>query len=112
MDLLRVARISSINYEKGKARVVYKDRDNCTTIEVPFIVHNGNYHMPGVNDLVWVMHQPNGSAEAVILGRYWSDEYTSPENAKQGLYRTDMSRKQGKAYVEYSDPEDGDGNRA
>lgn len=110
LDGLRVGRISSINYKKGKARVVYEDRDNCTTIELPFLTYNQNYHMPAVNDLVWVLHMPSGPAEAVILGRYWNDEYTSPDEAKQGFNRTDFSRKQGKAYVQYADPEDGEGN--
>ena len=89
---------------------MYSDRDDCTTIELPFAVYNGNYHLPKVNDLVWVLHMPNGSSEGLILGDYWNDEHRPPDNAKQGLYRTEFSRTKGKAYAEYADPDDGDGN--
>ena len=110
MDILRVGKISSVDYEKGVARVVYSDRDNCTTIELPFIVFNSCYHLPKVDDLCLVIHMPNGSVQGFILGDYWNDNHTPPEGAKQGLYRVEYSRTKGKSYMEYADPDDGDGN--
>ena len=110
MDQIRQGRISSINYKEGKARVVYSDRDDCTTIELPFIVFNNCYHPPNVDDDCLVLHMPNGSVQGFILGDFWNDNHKPPDGAKQGLYRTEYSRTKGKAYSEYADPDDGDGN--
>ena len=37
IQVLRVGKISSINYPNGTARVTYEDRDGATTGELPFI---------------------------------------------------------------------------
>ena len=34
---IRLGKISSINYTAGKARVVYEDRDDSVTSELPFL---------------------------------------------------------------------------
>lgn len=111
MENLRVGKISSLNYEKGTARVVYTDRDDCVTAELPFLAEFEEYYLPEVDDLVWVLHMPGGSSvKGLILGRYWSKNHTPPDGAKQGLRRKDYSRKQGSCYTEYDDPEVGEGN--
>lgn len=109
-NFLRVGKISSCNYENGTARVVYKDRDDCTTIELPFMSPFEEYYIPEVDDLVWVLHLPNGSSKGLILGRYWSKHHTPPEGVKQGIRRKDLSRHQGKCYWQYADSEVGEGN--
>lgn len=108
---LRVGKISSLNYEKGLARVVYTDRDDCVTAELPFLAPYNEYNLPEVDDMVWVLHMAESSSvKGLILGRYWSKNHTPPDNAKQGLRRKDFSRKQGSCYFEYEDPDVGDGN--
>lgn len=109
-SFLRVGKISSCNYEKGLARVVYTDRDKCTTIELPFMCPFEEYYVPEVDDLVWVLHLSNGSSKGLILGRYWSKNHTPPDGVKQGVRRKDYSRKQGKCYWQYDDSEVGEGN--
>ncbi|MEE1137318.1 MAG: hypothetical protein U0M02_02440 [Acutalibacteraceae bacterium] len=109
-DFLRIGKISSCNYEKGLARIVYADRDDCTTIELPFMCPFEEYYVPEVDDLVWVLHLPNGSSKGLILGRYWSKNHTPPDGVKQGIRRKDFSREQGKCYWQYDDTEVGEGN--
>lgn len=108
---LRVGKISSLNYEKGMARVVYTDRDDCVTAELPFLASYDEYNLPEVDDLVWVLHMAESSSvKGLILGRYWNQKHTPPDGAKQGLRRKDFSRKQGRCYSEYDDPEVGKDN--
>lgn len=38
MDTIRIGRISAINYTDGTARIVYTDRDNAVTPELPAAV--------------------------------------------------------------------------
>jgi len=87
MDTLRIGKISSVNYEQGTARVLYTDRDNAVTAELPLLTGEGS--MPNVDDLVLVCHLPNGAAAGVILGRFWNDNNRPTEGAA-GLYRKDL----------------------
>lgn len=43
---IRLGKISSINYTAGKARVVYEDRDDSVTSELPFLALQ--YNIPKV----------------------------------------------------------------
>ena len=56
---IRLGKISSINYTAGKARVVYEDRDDSVTSELPFLALQ--YNIPKVDDLVVVACFSNGS---------------------------------------------------
>lgn len=97
---IRTGRISAINYENGTVRVLYRDNQEKTTAEIPLLANE--YHMPEVDDLVLVVHQSNGEAFGVVLGRPWSQKNIPPEGFA-GLYRKDFSRTHGKAMVRYDD---------
>ena len=60
MDTIRIGRISAINYTDGTARIVYTDRDNAVTPELPLL--SAEYCMPKVDDLVLVLHLPTGAS--------------------------------------------------
>lgn len=107
MDVIRKGKISSVNAEAGKCRVVYSDRDNCTTVELPLCVFNNEYAVPEVGDQVTVLHQPNGPASGFILGDYWSETHTTPEHTGQGYRRKDFDR-DGKCFWEYGGDSDGE----
>ena len=103
MSGLRIGRISSVNYAAGTARILYKDKSEEVTREMPLL--SAEYCMPEVDDLVLVAHLSNGKEAAVILGRFWSDKNKPPES-KKGLYRKDFSRAEGKAMLRYAEDED------
>lgn len=107
-NIFRVGRISSVNYEKGKVRIVYNDKDKAVTKEMPMF--SSEYHMPAVDDLVTVMHLPNGTEVGVVLGRVWTGKNNRPPEGFEGLYRKDLSRKNGKCMIRYEDTEEGEGN--
>ena len=98
MDTLRLGKISTINYKDGTARVLYTDRDNAVTAELPLL--SFEYRMPAVDDFVLVCHLPNGGAAGIILGPVWNDNNRPPEG-KEGLYRKDFDKTAGKCFLRY-----------
>ena len=98
MDTLRLGKISTINYKDGTARVLYTDRDNAVTAELPLL--SFEYRMPSVDDFVLVCHLPNGGAAGIILGPVWNDNNRPPEG-KEGLYRKDLDKNAGKCFLRY-----------
>lgn len=98
MDTLRLGKISTINYKDGTARVLYTDRDNAVTAELPLL--SIEYRMPAVDDFVLVCHLPNGGAAGIILGPIWNDNNRPPEG-KEGLYRKDFDKTAGKCFLRY-----------
>ena len=45
-NILRIGKISSINYPEGTARISYEDKDGSTTSELPFLAWE--YWMPKI----------------------------------------------------------------
>lgn len=98
-QVLRIGKISSVNYKNGTARVTYEDRDGSTTNELPFLAWT--YWMPKVGDKVLVGHLSNGSTSAVILGPTWGDDHR-PADFGEDLYRQELSTTPGEAAITYS----------
>ena len=103
MDVLRTGRISSLNVQKGYARVTYQDRDNMVTSEMPLLQFGHIYWLPRVGDPVMVVHSDNGGEMGVILGRYWCNENVPPE-PKEEFFRQEFERG-GKSFLRHSEGE-------
>ena len=99
IQVLRIGKISSVNYKNGTARVTYEDRDGSTTNELPFLAWV--YWMPKIAERVLVGHLSNGSASAVILGPIWGEDHR-PAEYGDDLYRQEMCGTPGKAMDTYS----------
>ncbi len=99
-SLLRIGKVSSINYPKGTARVTYEDKSDSTSSEMSFLAWE--YWMPRIGDQVLVAHLSNGTCAGVILGPVWHNGYRPVEGFK-GLYRRELSTTQGKAVERYDD---------
>jgi hypothetical protein len=97
-DYLRIGKISSFNYPNGTARVTYEDKDQSTTVEMPFISYQ--YWMPAVGDQVLVAHLSTGTSAAVILGPVWHDGMR-PDEGFEGLYKKEYANRPGKAGERY-----------
>lgn len=99
-NILRIGKISSINYKNGTARVAYEDLGTGATSEMPFI--SWIYWMPRVGDQVLVAHLSNGTSRAVIVGPVWHGD-ARPYEGAEGLYRFEYSNTQNKAFEKYTD---------
>lgn len=91
---IRLGKISSIDYAKGMARVVYHEKDDDVTRLIPLLSHE--YKMPPVGSQVLVVHLSNGTEAGVVLGRPWSDKNAPPEGGAN-LYRKDLGQNPGDA---------------
>ena len=100
--VLRIGKVSSVNYTNGTARITYEDRGSATTIELPVLAWE--YWMPEVEDRVLVGHLSNSSTSAVILGPIWHDDHR-PVEGVEGIRRREYEHTQGAAYERYDETE-------
>jgi len=101
-NLIRVGKVSSVNHELGMIRVVYLDKGSSVTAELPVLSFNGEYKMPGIDDLVLVTHLSNGSAAGIVLGTFWS-KANRPGRAGEDIYHKELGRKNGAAYFDFDE---------
>ncbi len=99
---LRVGKVSSVDYDTGMMQVVYTDKDNAVTAKVPYANYNNEYCMPKIGEQVLVAHMSNGSSRGVALCTMWNAKNTPPESGK-GLYRKELSKVPGAAYVRFEE---------
>ena len=97
-NVIRVGKVSAIDYQAGTVRVVYHDKDDSVTRPIPML--SPEYKMPEIGDQVLVVHLSNGTEAGVVLGRPWSDKNRPPESGA-GLYRKDLGRAIGEAVIRY-----------
>ena len=97
MDVSRIGKISTIDPQKGMAKVHYEDTGN-TTSDLPIFKLGDEYCMPKVGEQVLVIHLSNDSSSGVIMGKFW-DESEPPGIADgyrkgfaEGAYETVQAR--------------------
>lgn len=92
MNEIRVGNVSSINYAAGTVRVVYPDKSDKSTAELPVFCGFGKeYQMPDVGDLVLVVHLSNDSSMGIAMGKFWNQSM-APKKVGQ-TYTIKNSRK-------------------
>lgn len=104
--LIRIGKISTIDYEAGMASVTYPEMDGNTTDKFPVFSLTGEYKMPTVGQEVLVLHLPTGQASGVILGGMWNKKNIPPKSGEH-IFRKELGDEPEEAYLEY-DRSDGD----
>lgn len=82
-DVVRIGRISTIDYARGTATVIYTDRGNESSPSFPFF--SAFYEMPRVDDTVVVLLLPNSTTRGFILGVPYSGARI-PTESGQGIF--------------------------
>ena len=100
--LIRIGKVSSVNYDQGMIRVTYPDRDDSVTAEIPMFSFTDEYKMPKVGSQVLVVHLSNGAAAGVCLGHYWNEKNVSKATG-EGVFRKELAQAYGEAFIEYKD---------
>ncbi|MGG1442166.1 phage baseplate assembly protein V [Brevibacillus laterosporus] len=81
-NLIRVGRVSVVYPERCTARVLFDDRDNLVSSELPMLgrgsLSNKDYWLPDVNEMVWCLFLPTGNQQGVILGTIFNKEDPPP----------------------------------
>lgn len=99
--LIRIGKVSSINYSDGMIRVTYPDMDDAVTAEFPVFSFTGEYKMPAVGDDVLVLHLSNGQSAGIVMGRYWNTK-NQPAVSGSGVFRKELGADAGDSYIQYS----------
>lgn len=100
--LIRIGKVSSVNYAQGMIRVTYPDRDDSVTAEIPVFSFTDEYKMPKVGSQVLVLHLSNGAAAGVCMGHYWNEKNISKATGA-GVFRKELASEYGEAFFEYKD---------
>lgn len=82
-DLVRIGRVSTVDYKAGTASVIYTDRKNETSPQFP--VFSAVYEMPKVDDTVVVIMLPNSGTKGFIVGVPFSSR-NKPKVTGQGIF--------------------------
>ena len=88
-DVIRIGKVSSVDYEKGMVSVYYEDRTAMVTSIMP-VLGNGRYKMPKIGESILVAHLSNGTNAAVILGTVFNDANV-PKMSGQNVYYEELS---------------------
>lgn len=87
-DVIRVGRVSSVDYTNGMVSVVYPDRDSMVTRKLPYFCHCGEYMMPAIDDEVIVCHLSDNSANGVVMGKFWDADNKPPVSGAGKFYKS------------------------
>ena len=99
--LIRMGKVSSIDYANGMISVTYPDLDNSTTDTFPVFSLTDEYKMPGIGQEVLVLHMSNGQSAGVVMGRYWNRGNRPPVSG-DNVFRNELGKAFGEAYIQYS----------
>lgn len=100
--LIRIGRVSSVNYESGMVKVTYPDLDDSVTDDFPVFSLSDEYKMPGVGQDILVLHLSNGQSAGVVMGKMWNESNVPPK-AGHGIFRKDFGSLLGSAFMEYDE---------
>jgi len=104
--LIRIGRVSTVDYENGMVSVTYPTLDADTTDKFPVFSMADEYKMPVVGEDVLVLHRPTGQSAGVILGKMWNTK-NMPRKSGEHVYSHEFGDEPDEAYMEY-DAADGD----
>lgn len=98
--LVRIGRVSKVDYERGMVAVTYPDLDNATTTFLPVLTHGNEYQMPGIGDDVTVLHYSSGQSRGVVIGSSWGGSNRPTRNG-DGIFRKELGKVPGECFIDY-----------
>ena len=89
-DAIRIGKVSSINSDKGTAKVTFTDRDDIVTRELPILFTKTSkdyyYCMPDIGERVRCFFDPEAPSKGFILGSFPSDTREPPIKDENKTY--------------------------
>lgn len=86
--MVRIGKISSVDEKRGTARVLFPDRQNSVSgdlpIVVPFTLSGKVYYVPEINERVVCIYDENGMG--FILGSFYADNRLPSQGDKNKVY--------------------------
>lgn len=85
-SLIKIGEVSSVDYAKGTARVVFDDDDSIVSNDLPVLqtntLQNKDHAMPDIGEDVVCLFLPSGNEEGFILGAVYAGEVQPAETSK------------------------------
>ncbi len=102
--LIRIGKVSTVDYEAGMISVTYPHMDHNTTKKFPVFAMSDEYKMPAVGDEVLVLHLPTGQSSGIVLGKMWNKSNV-PKKAGEQVYSQEFAHEPDESYMEYDGAE-------
>ncbi len=67
---IRIGRIGTVNQETGMVSIVYEDRGDASTDEIPVLMPGGIWKAPPIGAMVEVLTLSNGSSMGIVNGMF------------------------------------------
>ena len=83
-NLFRTGIVSSVNEKNGTVRVIFDDKDNMVSDELPML--SFEYDMPKAKQQVLCLFLPNGIQQGFCLGAFYS-QINPPPVQNKNIYR-------------------------
>lgn len=101
-DIIKIGRVSSIDYETGMIQVLYEDLSDEDDVSdsLPYMTFNREYAPPSIGEFVVVFGMSNGTSMGVVGPSFWNETNTPPESSAD-VYRKEFSKKLGEAFMRY-----------
>lgn len=85
-SLIKIGEVSSVDYAKGTARVVFDDDDSIVSNDLPVLqtntLQNKDHALPDIGEDVVCLFLPSGNEEGFILGAVYAGEVQPAETSK------------------------------
>ncbi len=81
-NFIKIGEVSSVDYAKGTARVVFDDEDSLVSYDLPVrqinTIANKDYAMPDVGEDALCVFLPSGEEEGFIIGSWYAGAVAPP----------------------------------
>lgn len=84
-NLIRIGIVSSVNEINGTVRVIFDDKDDMVSSELPLL--NYEYNIPEIKEQVLCLFLPNGLSQGFCLGGFYSLINPPPIQSKDVYYK-------------------------
>ena len=85
-SIIKIGEVSSVDYSRGTARVVFDDDDSVVSYDLPVLhtntILNKDYALPDPGEDVLCIFLPSGPEEGFIIGSFYAGEIIPPESNK------------------------------
>lgn len=86
-DIIRRGTVSNVDYENGTVKVVYEDRDDSVSFDLPLF--SFEFNPPEIGDMVIAIFLSNDTTEGFVIGKPYNTN-NRPSNGKKNIIRKDF----------------------
>ena len=100
--VVRIGKVSKIDYKKGLISATYPDLDDAVTDDFPVFSFTDEYKMPKIGQEILVLHLSNGQSAGIIMGKYWNKD-NPPAVYGENVFRKELAEDPGDCFLQYRD---------